>query len=435
MNRSFLITIGAFLFIAVVTSTVIFFARGYTFNLKQGKVTKTGILVVTSEPRDAAVYLDGKLQDTTNTTLNFLAPGTYKVRVTKDGFTPWEKDVAVKAELVTRLDLTLFSQVPDLRRLTFSGVKNTYITPDGARIIYEVTEATKKGLWVMSNTARVPFVNQDPIQIYKDLGKIDLTKAIFVPSPDSKTLLVVDTVKPQYLYYLLDLERVNDNVIPIPQATIQNQLVTWHETLLAKERELRERLIKSVQDIPAHESPHPDITPILAALDKRLAQAALPITTTPAPTATRTGTQARTTATTEPTTPQSVLPPPQGIITKITYLQQQSLWSPKQNKVIFRVNDQTKVFDLATGKFHTIPNAQNVGWLSTNLHLILINPEGKKGEIVIADFDGHNNVSIFSGDFVDSIAYPWDTGNRIVVLTNLNQAAGTEPNLYAINLR
>lgn len=410
-----------------MTSTVIFLARGYTFDFKKGTVSKTGIMVVTSEPRDAAVYLDGKLRNTTNTTLNFLTPGMYTLRVTKDGFTPWEKEVEIKPELVTRLDLTLFPQVPDLRRLTFSGVKQAWLTPDGLRIIYEVTESTKKGLWVMGNADRLPFINSDPIQIYKDLGQIDLGKAIIVPSPDNKTVLIVDTTKAEPLYYLLDLERVNDNPQPQPLTVVEPQLINWHDTLLAKEKELRGRLLRSVKDIPAHESQNPDLTPILQAIDNRIAQATLPTTT---PSATASPTRNRVSP-----SPSAAPYSTQDVITKILYLSQNNMWSPKQNKVIFTQNDQTKVYDLTTGKFYTIPKAQSISWFPTNLHLVFINPNGKEGEIVLTDYDGRNPVSIFSGQFVDSIAFPWNTGTRIVVLTNLNQAAGTEPNLYAINLR
>ena len=90
---------------------------------------------------------------------------------------------------------------------------------------------------------------------------------------------------------------------------------------------------------------------------------------------------------------------------------------------------------MGTGKFYTMPKADSVTFLPTDFNVILVNPNGKKGEIAVADYDGQNPVLIFSGDFVDSIAIPWTGGTRLVVLTNLNQAAGSDPNLYAINLR
>lgn len=438
MNKNiFVSTAFALVFVLGVSALVIFFARGYTINTTSGKIQKTGIMVITSEPKDAAVYLNDELKSTTNTTLNFLPPGTYKVRVTKDGFTAWEKNVEVKPELVTRLDISLFPQVPDLRRLTLSGVQTVITTPDNTHIVYRVTEKTKKGLWVMGLSDGLPFVNTDPIQIYKDDGKINLDKAEYFISPDSKNILVIDKGAPTPSYYLLDLERVNDNLLAQKEADVQTLLLGWHDTLLTREKNLRQRLVDSVNDIPLHESPNPNLSPILAAIDKVIADTTIIIQSpSPAP------------SVTPPATPTSIArrssqPSPfanpsitvDDIVKKMRLLTTATLWSPKQNKVIFVNDGQRVAYDLETGRYYPLPKAEAVSWFPSNLHVILLNPNGKKGEIVLSDIDGLNQVAIFSGTFVDGIAIPWLSGNRIVVLTNLNQAAGTEPNLYGINLR
>lgn len=431
MQRNIVLsTVSALLFVIVVTAIVIFFARGYTFNPKTGAVSKTGIMVVTSEPRDAAVYLDDKLNNTTNTTLNFLTPGKYKVRITKDGLTPWEKEVQVKPELVTRLDITLFPQVPDLRRLTLTGVKGVYTTPDGRRMVYRTDEKTKRGLWVMNLTDPAPFFNNDPIQIYKDTALFDMEKATYLASPDNKQLLVTDTTKPEPVYYLLDLERVNDNLLPQGVEDIETILLGWHDTLLTRERNLRQALVESVRDIPAHENSNPDISELTYAIDSIITQAALSGTAVPLinPTPTPTATPKRPGQ--PPEKPRAI-----EIQEKINFLTSASRWSPKQNKVIYQAGNQTKLYDLTTGRTDILPQADSIAWFPTNIHVILVNPNGKKGEIVISDYDGQNQIVIFSGQFVGNIAIPWQNGSKMVVLTNLNQAGGTDPNLYAINLR
>ena len=65
------------------------FARGERFNLETKKLTSTGLLVTTSVPDGASVYLDGKLKTATDDTIN-LVPGQYQVEIKKDGFHPWK---------------------------------------------------------------------------------------------------------------------------------------------------------------------------------------------------------------------------------------------------------------------------------------------------------------------------------------------------------
>ncbi len=433
MNRSFLFTLGVGLAIILISSAVIFFAKGYTFNTSQGKIQKTGIMVVTSEPTNAAVYINGQLKDTTNTTINFLTPGWYKVRVTKDGFTPWEKTVEVREELVTRLDLTLFPQVPDLRRLTLTGAVDAKLTPDGQRIVYRVIQPDKAGLWVIGATDQLPFLNSDPIQIYHDLSKFDLAKAGYVFSPDSKNLLLINNdVKGQPVYYLLDLQKVNDNIVPMSVTDVQNLLVSWQDTVYSKQKNLRQKLLTSVGDVPAYESPKPNITIALAAVDQVLSDGALgtqvaspvAIPVSPKPSTSQ--------ASPSPTS----TPSPQVIIQKIMALSNTIQWSPKQDKLLFTTTDgKTHIYDLTTGKYYDLQKADSYSWFPSDLHIIELNPQGNKGQIVITDIDGQNPILVYSGQFVDSIAFPAFSGTKIIILTNLNQAADTQPNLYAINLR
>ncbi len=60
------------------------------------KVRK-GELSVRTEPPGAKIYLGGKLVGTSSYEGKELSPGSYKVRVIKEGYEPWEKEVVVEA--------------------------------------------------------------------------------------------------------------------------------------------------------------------------------------------------------------------------------------------------------------------------------------------------------------------------------------------------
>ena len=86
---TFLIT-GSILLITIIA---IFWARGFKPNFQDGSIERTGLVVITSEPTGANVYLDDRLTSATNTNIAFLDPKTYNIRIEKDGYTPWQKEI------------------------------------------------------------------------------------------------------------------------------------------------------------------------------------------------------------------------------------------------------------------------------------------------------------------------------------------------------
>jgi hypothetical protein len=58
----------------------------------------------------------------------------------------------------------------------------------------------------------------------------------------------------------------------------------------------------------------------------------------------------------------------------------------------------------------------------------------EKDTIYIIEFDGTNKRAIYAGPFEDSILYPWGTGGKMVIMTNLNKQKALS-NLYEIDLR
>lgn len=71
------------------------------------EVTDTGILVIESAPSEAQVYVDNELKGQTPLTIYNFPVGTYKVLVKKDGYSDFEKTIAVKVGLTEEVDAAL----------------------------------------------------------------------------------------------------------------------------------------------------------------------------------------------------------------------------------------------------------------------------------------------------------------------------------------
>jgi dipeptidyl aminopeptidase/acylaminoacyl peptidase len=203
----------------------ILYARGYRFGIKEKSVTLSprGILSITSDPSGAQVFIDGKLETATDNTIS-LSPNTYTVRVQKDGFLSWEKELSIEKEIVLEAHAFLIPSAPSLTALTFSGSLNPQLTSDFSKIAFVIppnTEngvelspegSTKAGLWVIELTNLPLGFNRDPRQITDG----DLTKATWKWSPDGREILFKIGEKS----YLLDTSKFTSqlNRIPIPNS-------------------------------------------------------------------------------------------------------------------------------------------------------------------------------------------------------------------------
>lgn len=98
---------------------ILFFAQGYRFNWKSMKVIKTGIIYVVSDPKDAQVYINGKLMEEKTPFSENLTPGKYIAEVRKDGYQPWYSGFKIEEEFVTEFKpIVLFKEDIKIEDLT-----------------------------------------------------------------------------------------------------------------------------------------------------------------------------------------------------------------------------------------------------------------------------------------------------------------------------
>jgi len=232
MSKRFILTIVTLIVLVVAAGVVIFFAKGYTVSTKEKRIVGTGIITVSSLPDAAAVFIDGHLTTATNATVSSLPSRTYSVKVIKEGFIPWERSVEVKEGLVSALKITLFPAIPTIYPLTFTGVVNPVLSPDGAKLTFIVPSGKKAGVWVwtMSNNQPIAFArSSEPHQIAASTV-VDYSKATLRWSPDSKQVLAV-VAKNNYLLNVDSLNSDPRDITAILDATLQS----WEADVKDKE--------------------------------------------------------------------------------------------------------------------------------------------------------------------------------------------------------
>ncbi len=273
MSKRFILTIVTLVAIAVSTGIAIFFAKGYTFSPKEKRIVGTGILNISSEPDAASVYIDGHLTTSTNTTVTSLSPKNYSVKIIKEGLIPWEKQVEVKEGLVTEVKVTLYPAIPTMYPLTFTGVDNPVLSPDGGKLAYTVPASTAKkaGVWVWTYTKNQPisFVrSSEPHQIAQTTTSIDFSKAILKWSADSKQVLA----QVGNNHYLLESDKLNSDprdITPVLSATLKS----WEDDVGAKDSAriltISDALLRKTASSSANVRWSPDETKFIAGKDEK----------------------------------------------------------------------------------------------------------------------------------------------------------------------
>ena len=466
MNKRVLIPLIGTLLVIGTTVFAIQFAKGYRPNLQTGGLAGTGLLVANSFPDGAQVFINGKLTTATDETLN-LTPGDYQIEIRKDGFTSWKKTLVLKAELVTQTNATLFSSVPTLKPLTFTGALNPTPSPDGQKIVFFVQNSAnpaKNGLWVLELSGMRFIRTKEPRQISRSLG-IDFSQEFaslrLTWSPDSQEVLLSSPDA----NYLLDASRFNDQG-DLQDVTARLSVIfsDWEASLARKELEQLLLLPPEMQLVATASATNlyfsPDEEKLLYTAK---AAATIPEDLVPPLPAESTQAEERSL---EPGATYvydlkedknfRVLGPPPAelgqeitekilLVEKITQLPsiftnraslpadatQSALQAgPSANLKLQENKTVIQTSSALNAQYSPLP-VQNIQWFPTSNHLILT----ANDQVIILEYDGTNRATIYANSFEGNFVYPWPTGSELLILTNLSQQSDLPPNLYSINLK
>lgn len=383
-RRSFIFV--ATLVLLVAASVVLFlYARGFEFNRQTKTLEKTGMIVVKSNPDGARIYLGGKLTQATNATLTGLKGGLYEIKLEKDGYAPFTKDVPVKEEFVTNLEALLVPLNPELRPLTTTGVISPVLTGSRDKILFITADRDRPGLWSLNLNGNLFSLIRGNLDLFLPdrLGaRFSQAEKLFLSGNDEEAIVSMNAGG----QFFLDLTQT----VIKPQATASaaSTFSSWQN--LEAQAKLRRAekfkvplgFLKTASDSASLWSP--DERRFLYALS------------------------------TGKTLEYHVYDTsdPLGI-------------GEKRDASVLRVEKTA----------HT-----KVSWFADSKHLILTTCEEENehqvclsGNLKIIGSDGGNTTQIYSGALSGSDVFPTPDGTKLIILTTFN--SNSLPNLYAIILK
>lgn len=394
MHKHFWLTIFSIVVISGIAGAAIFLAKGYRYQADTGTFSGTGIISVSSIPDQASVYLDGHLTTATDDNITSLPPKNYKVRIVKEGYIPWEKDIEVNQGLVSEIKATLFRSIPTIYPVTYSGVDYALLSPDNLKLMYIIPNGLEGGLaaerksgiwvWVMANQSGLGLGGGEVQRQIIQSNGVDYSGAKFRWSPDSTQIFA--ELPDRKL--LLDINRLNDVPRDIT-ANYQATIKAWDDTLAQN----RLTKLEQIKDMNLRKTASGSAT---------------------------------------------------------------LKWSPDETKVLYTDTEGNfKLNDLSLKKNYDLPKAYNYEFLPDSKHLVMselnqtsptpkpsgspkpatIKDEFNLVRLSIIEIDGTNKAEIYYGSIQPNMVVPWPDGSRLVVISSLPTQTALQPNLYGINLK
>ena len=142
-TRKILFFLCVFLFI-LSAPVVVLYSQGYRFDFENRKLTQTGGLFLKVIPKDIEIYLEGKSAGKTDflfgqTLIDNLLPEKYNIKVKKEGYFDWEKNLEIKEKEVTGAkNIVLFPTETNFKLLS-KRINNAWFSPDEKRMILKET--------------------------------------------------------------------------------------------------------------------------------------------------------------------------------------------------------------------------------------------------------------------------------------------------------
>lgn len=410
-----------------------------------GFMPKSGLLNANSFPTGAEVYIDGRLVTATDGTI-YLEPKEYTVRISKDGYSSWEKRLKIEEELVTQTNAQLFPSAPSITPLTFTGVSSVVPSPDGQKMIYYVASAssqTKVGFYSLdlASIGGLIGMQRGPRQITENGQAFDLASADIIWSPDSSEVMIMS----QKGDVVIGIDRKTDlDKTPDIGWKKKRILAEWEQDMYVREREFMGKFPAEIIAIATQSAKNVYFSP-----DKKrilytaTASAEIPKGITPSLPASNSQPETRQLTpgkiyvydreedrnfeiATETLTNQAVTKV--LLATDLTEAQPIKIESSPSAFERLQASESAQTA-LNFNAYHSSLYINTMQWFPDSKHILFV----RDNKIQIMAYDGTNVTTIYSGPFANSFVYPWPDGSRLLITTTFSPDSPL--NLYTIELK
>ena len=404
--------------------------------------SETGLLSANSSPTGASVYIDDKLITATDDVI-YLNPGTYEVKIVKDGYNTWQKTMTIEKSLVAQTDALLIPTTPTLSALTYTGAENLSVSPDGLKIVFYTASASaksKNGLYLLDlNSGLLSTDPKLPSQITDDDSDHDLAKAEIIWSPDSNQILL-KTEDDTFLLSVYEMSNLASQ--PDVSLRIKTILEEWQSDMVTREQQFLVQYPKEVLQIATESAQNVYLAPSKKKMLYTATESAvLPKNLIAAPTVVNSQAEERDLVAggiyvydlVEDRNyligqAKSITDPAKTLLSRSFGSNNRELTGEMINDLFESEDFPTTVENFKT--YHSSLYTNIYQWLADSKNLIYSQDDGS---VKVIGYDGTNGAVIYSGNLAEDFLYPWPDGSKLLILTSFSP--NSPNNIYAIDLK
>jgi hypothetical protein len=202
----------------IVAGIAVILAQGNTID-DSGGITQTSIISINSIPTDTDIFIDNEKVNIRDNKVEWILPGSRNVRISKEGYRDWSKDVVLEAGIVKNINLQLYPKDIDVKVLSDQNlhIDNLFFSRNSDFAYYfsiDSKDATKNGLWKLKlSRGFLDFGNNSPTLV-SNLDKytdflLNNRYTLTISNDNNKAFL---SIPEEEIILILDLNRVAEPV-------------------------------------------------------------------------------------------------------------------------------------------------------------------------------------------------------------------------------
>lgn len=146
-------------FFLIAAPVSVLYTAGYRYNAKNGSLVRTGVISITSAPRNVGIFLDGRdLERSTPFIVKYVLPGKYHLLLSKSGYHDWQGDVEVKSGETTNVHGAFLYLDADPTEQFIKPVSALSPSPNGALAAYLIQEGGWEEVWLFDTKKSTPWM-------------------------------------------------------------------------------------------------------------------------------------------------------------------------------------------------------------------------------------------------------------------------------------
>lgn len=200
----------------IVGAGLIYYAKGYRLNMDKKKIESVSIIMVSKDPADAIVTVDGNQAPYDITAFGYerftnIPPGNHFIKIEREGYIPWQKNLRTDSKIVTWARYaTLFKKEPAQKEILSSEkeIKAIETSPEKEKVALILSDAAEKSF--------LKIINLKTEEQSEFLIPARIEKAEVIWSKNSNSILI-NIKSPEINSYLTSSE--NSTIVDIENKT------------------------------------------------------------------------------------------------------------------------------------------------------------------------------------------------------------------------